>query len=48
MPHHHKKANASQQTVPSEDMDPLPENFAPAFFRNQFRTEKNDNQGPIL
>lgn len=39
MPHHHKKANALQQTVPSKDMDPLPDNFAPVFFRNQFRTK---------
>lgn len=30
---------ADAQLVPSKDMAPLPDNFAPVFFQNQFRTK---------
>lgn len=41
MPPHHKNRHdqASQAVVPSKNMDPLPENFAPVFIQNQFRTK---------
>ncbi|KAI0132836.1 putative short-chain dehydrogenase/reductase family protein [Xylariales sp. AK1849] len=42
MPSHRKGIKtqaATKQSVPSKDMDRLPENFAPVFFQNQFRTK---------
>jgi NAD(P)-dependent dehydrogenase (short-subunit alcohol dehydrogenase family) len=41
MPSRQKSGNdqaADAQLVPSKDMAPLPENFGPVFFQNQFRT----------
>ena len=37
MPSHQK--NAGGQPVPSKNMAPLPDNFGPVFFQNQFRTK---------
>ncbi|GJN83912.1 hypothetical protein PLIIFM63780_007463 [Purpureocillium lilacinum] len=38
-PRHSKdSATGSEQRIPSKDMPPLPTNFLPVFFRNQFRT----------
>ncbi|KAH8883131.1 putative short-chain dehydrogenase/reductase family protein [Thozetella sp. PMI_491] len=34
----HSKRATTGTPVPSKDMDPLPSNFGPVFFRNQFRT----------
>ncbi|KAH8721745.1 hypothetical protein BGZ61DRAFT_571845 [Ilyonectria robusta] len=34
-----KKQVADAQSLPSKDMDRLPENFGPVFFQNQFRTK---------
>lgn len=34
-----KHQAAGAQLVPSKDMDPLPRNFGPVFFQNQFRTK---------
>ncbi|KAK5559272.1 hypothetical protein LTR46_002314 [Exophiala xenobiotica] len=41
MPSHRQSqhANSNSQAVPSKDMPPFPENFAPIFFQNQFRTK---------
>ncbi len=42
MPSHHKSGKdqaADAQLAPSKDMAPLPENFGPVFFQNQFRTK---------
>lgn len=36
---HRKGRVVDAEVVPSKDMSPLPENFGPVFFKNQFRTK---------
>lgn len=39
MPHHKHNREQTSSSTPSRDLAPLPDNFGPVFFKNQFRTK---------